>query len=154
MSYFLKCLNSPHWAVIMLVTRFWRNNSNTCFFFFFFLENSKKRTFSTTPPSSWFSELPVFLYLVHWQETGTYVQTFWVVRHSLSGVLSGGSCCPGVLGPGNMSPWRCASRKGCGHTFGKCFVLHSLLGSSSALWGVKSTKKSFKEDTCLFVFKI
>ena len=69
-----------------------------------------------------------------------------------SRVLPGGSCCPRVLGPGNMSPWRCASRKGCGHTFGKCFVLHSLLGSSSALWGVKSTKKSFKEDTFFFFF--
>lgn len=68
----------------MLVTRFWRNNSNMCCFFFFW-ENSKRRTFSPTPPSSWFSELPVLLYLVRWQETGTYVQTFWVVRHSLSG---------------------------------------------------------------------
>lgn len=63
------------------------------------------------------------------------------------GGLSGGGC-PGILGLGNTSPWRCASRKGCVHTFGKRFILHSLLGSSSALWGVKSTKKSFKEDTC------
>ena len=55
-----------------------------------------------------------------------------------------------AVGPGNT---RCTSRKGCGHMFGKCFILHSLLGSSSALWGVKSTKKSFKEDTC-FVFNL
>ena len=37
--------------------------------------------------SSWFSELPVFLHLVHWQASETYVRTCWVVRRSLWGPL-------------------------------------------------------------------
>ena len=50
-----------------------------------------------------------------------------------------------------MSPWRCAPRKGClGHMFGKCCVLHSLLGSYGAHWDVKSAGKPFKEDTFYF----
>lgn len=79
---------------------------------FFFEKTVRGEPSPLTPASSWSSELPVFLNLVHWQAAGIYVLSFWVVKHSLSGALKWGhflSKC--VLGPGNMSPWRCAPRR-------------------------------------------
>ena len=137
----------------MLVTRFWRNNSNMWFFFFFFFEKTVRGEPSLQPLLLLGFLSCLFFFTLSAGKKKGHTSKLSVWSDTAYRVLPGGSCCPRVLGPGNMSPWRCASRKGCGHTFGKCFVLHSLLGSSSALWGVKSTKKSFKEDTfvCFFL---
>lgn len=118
-----------------------------CIFFFFFEKTIRGEPLPLTPVSSWSSELPVFLNHIPWQAAGICVLSFWVVKHSLSGALKrGGFLSKRVLSPGNMSPWG-ASGRGClGHTFGKCRLLHALLGSYGACQHVESTEKSFKED--------